>query len=118
MTRMLKSFIAFFWGLFARRDGRTAPAASIPQRWDRPRLDIIEWTGVGKGPPLSWSQCHPRTRAIFKAELVCANGHALSLRGHSIEDDGTVMPSVVCTVPGCDFHDFIRLDAWNGGRVA
>lgn len=31
---------------------------------------------------------------------------------HTIADDGTVSPSVVCPREGCSFHEFIRLDGW------
>lgn len=31
---------------------------------------------------------------------------------HSIASDGTVTPSVVCPVIGCDFHEYVRLEGW------
>jgi len=64
-----------------------------------------------------WKECHARARATFKAELTCSNGHAVSLRGHHIDEDGAVSPSVVCRAVGCDFHDWVRLDAWSAGEV-
>lgn len=46
----------------------------------------------------------------------CPNGHIGSLDAHRIAGDGTVSPSVVCQHPGCSFHEFIRLDGWEGGE--
>jgi hypothetical protein len=40
----------------------------------------------------------------------CPNGHIGSLDDHTIAADGTVAPSVVCQVDGCDFHEFIHLE--------
>lgn len=83
----------------------------------RPRISLREWTSDGAPPPMTWKACHPRTRATFKAEMTCASGHAVSLRGHSISADGVVSPSVVCLVDGCDFHDFVRLEGWTSGAI-
>jgi hypothetical protein len=80
-------------------------------------FDIAHWTGADRPPPMMWKDCHPRTRATFKAELTCSQGHAVSLRGHSIGADGLVSPSVVCLAPGCDFHDYVRLSGWSSGRL-
>jgi hypothetical protein len=33
-------------------------------------------------------------------------------RGHTIADDGTVMPSVVCPHQGCTWHVWVRLLDW------
>jgi hypothetical protein len=87
------------------------------QRWPRPTIILERWAGPDRPPPLTWKECNPRTRIIFKAELTCANGHGVSLRGHSIAPDGTVSPSVVCLERKCDFHDFVRLDGWSGGAL-
>jgi hypothetical protein len=54
----------------------------------------------------------------------CPNGHVCTLRhvhsgrGHTINDNGSVQPSVVCVYPvdgvnACTFHEFIRLDGWD-----
>jgi hypothetical protein len=32
---------------------------------------------------------------------------------HTITDDGTVNPSVVCDGPDCTFHEYIRLEEWS-----
>lgn len=31
---------------------------------------------------------------------------------HTIADDGTVNPSVVCPHTPCTFHEYVRLDGW------
>lgn len=92
---------------------RSPPAH--PGAWSRPVLELERWTGPDRPPPLMWKECHPRTRAIFKAELTCSNGHGVSLRGHSIAASGRVSPSVVCLASGCNFHDFVRLEDWSAG---
>jgi hypothetical protein len=63
-------------------------------------VQLRRWTAPDRPPPLMWKDCHPRTRATFKAELTCSKGHGVSLRGHSIAADGRVSPSVVCRAPG------------------
>lgn len=87
------------------------------QRWTRPVLDLTQWAGPDRPPPLRWKDCNPRTRATFKAEMTCSRGHAVSLRGHSIAADGLVSPSVVCLAPECDFHDYVRLTGWSAGPL-
>ncbi len=94
-----------------------APTRAPELRWTRPVIEFTEWKNSGNPPAMMWKQCHPRTRPIFKAEITCANGHAVSLRGHSIHANGVVSPSVVCRAPRCDFHDFVRLDAWSAGEL-
>ena len=51
-----------------------------------------------------------REQALVK----CAHGHvtSLSLRVHRVAADGTVSPSYVCTIGGCTWHVFVRLDGW------
>ena len=85
--------------------------------WTRPRLDIPRYSGAGDIPPLHWKACHPATINRFKAEFACPNGHGLTLKGHSIESDGTVHPSVVCPTSSCEFHDFVRLSRWDAGDI-
>lgn len=65
-----------------------------------------------------WLPCHPRTRAQFKAEMICASNHRLVLTGHRIAADGGVYPSVVCQAPGCGYHEYVRLLGWDGGDLA
>lgn len=83
----------------------------------RPVVQLKHWTGPDRPPPLMWKHCHPRTRATFKAELTCSNGHGVSLRKHSIAGDGRVSPSVVCLAASCSFHDFVRLEGWATGAL-
>jgi hypothetical protein len=68
-------------------------------------------------PPMHWAPCHPSTVKRFKASMTCPNGHGLTLRGHAIDKNGNVSPSVVCPVRGCSFHEFVRLDRWSFGAV-
>ncbi len=49
-----------------------------------------------------------------KAILECPKcGKSASLDHHEISQDGSVLPSVVCTEEGCDFHEFIKLKNWH-----
>lgn len=64
--------------------------------------------------PLSWkglkpASTHKRTRA---ATVTCPDGHTFTLLDHTIADDGTVSPSVVCPYMGCIFHEFAKLEGW------
>jgi len=45
--------------------------------------------------------------------LTCPNGHSDVLDDHTIADDGTVTPSVVCPYDGCDWHVHVRLEGWS-----
>lgn len=36
---------------------------------------------------------------------------------HTIEENGDVNASVICGREGCDFHEFIHLLDWHGGRI-
>lgn len=69
-------------------------------------------------PPLNWIACHPSTRHVFKATMACPYGHVLTLRIHTIAKDGTVSPSVICSAPGCSFHEYVRLIGWTFGEVS
>lgn len=113
--KLVSLIVNFLRHLFGFADRPPAPAAEA--RWIRPVVELAEWKSAGNPPPMTWKQCHPRTRATFKAELTCSNGHSISLRGHSIHANGMVSPSVVCRAPGCDFHDYVRLDAWSAGEL-
>ena len=80
-------------------------------------IQLERWVGVGNPAAMMWKDCHPRTRAVFKAELTCPNGHGVSLRNHSIGADGRVAPSVVCHGQGCEFHAFMQLRDRSAGAV-
>jgi hypothetical protein len=47
--------------------------------------------------------------------MACPSGHTLTLREHSIDEDGIVMPSVVCPNYKCRFHSYVRLVGWTFG---
>lgn len=42
----------------------------------------------------------------------CTCMNAPLLNAHSIAEDGTVSPSVVCTTNLCGFHEFVKLEGW------
>ena len=56
-----------------------------------------------------------RTSDGLTATFTCPNGHMGSLSDHEILSDGSVHPSVLCTVDGCTFHEFIKLEGWQPG---
>jgi hypothetical protein len=113
MLRWLKSLLSRFFG------EKSPPPAREPSsgRWARPRLDVPRHAGASEAPPMHWKPCHPATVKRFKVEFACPNGHGIVLKGHSIDADGTVHPSVVCPAPACGFHDFVRLARWDAGAV-
>lgn len=39
-------------------------------------------------------------------------GTILSIRAHTIKDDGHVEPSLVCPMDDCNFHDYVELVGW------
>lgn len=108
--------LARLWKWLRRHpEADTAPARAAFPSTTRTARDVVHSDEQTIHP--SWKSCHPRTRKRFKAEMVCGNGHRLVLSGHSVDADGTVAPSVVCRVPECDFHDFVRLLDWQGGKL-
>jgi len=46
--------------------------------------------------------------------LQCPAGHSCHLP-HAVDAAGAVTPSAVCPVPGCTFHEFLRLLDWDLG---
>jgi hypothetical protein len=42
----------------------------------------------------------------------CPGCGQIATLDHDVADDGTVTPSLVCPVEGCNFHEFVRLDGW------
>lgn len=68
--------------------------------------------------PLTWKPFTIyESGEIGGALLTCSRGHTCSLtidkeHAHTIAADGTVSPSVVCPIEGCDFHEFVRLIGW------
>lgn len=69
-------------------------------------------------PPLYWTPCHPSTMRRYKATMACPEGHTFTLNGHSVSEDGTLEPSVVCPVVACKFHAYVRLENWGFGSMA
>jgi hypothetical protein len=68
-------------------------------------------------PPMHWAPCHPSSVKRFKASMTCPNGHSLTLKSHTVTVQGEVMPSVVCPVHTCTFHDWVRLTDWTFGSL-
>lgn len=77
-------------------------ANSYPEgKWDN------RWSGV----PGTWRGGKtPKGRTALFCCPKC--GKPASLSGHTIMEDGTVNPSVVCPTEGCAFHEFIQLEGW------
>lgn len=95
----------------------TQAAALPPTLRHRPRniLALARWEADGESAPaLHWVPCHAATAARFKATIVCDRGHASTLKQHAVDEQGAVWPSVVCSVPGCEFHRYVQLDDWTG----
>ncbi|MCW2082439.1 UNVERIFIED_ORG: hypothetical protein M2193_004614 [Bradyrhizobium japonicum] len=111
MPRWLRSLLS---RMLPRKNPVHQPTSRL---WTRPRLDVPRYAGAGEVPPMHWRSCHPATVRRFKAEFSCPNGHGIVLKGHSIDADGTVHPSVVCPSRSCGFHDFVRLARWDAGPV-
>lgn len=44
-------------------------------------------------------------------------GAEAGLHDHTIADDGTVEPSVICPHPGCSFHEMVKLDGWQEHKL-
>ena len=66
----------------------------------------------GDETPLTW-RLLPRAQGN-SATAVCAGGHTVTLAGHQIALDGTVTPSVLCSAPGCGWHEYVQLIGWVG----
>lgn len=70
-------------------------------------------------PPMTWGP--PSCTTVGTpwehdlALVTCARQHTcrITARVHSIAPDGTLRPSYVCPVTGCDFHAFVRLEGWS-----
>ena len=81
------------------------------------------WDGRGDSKPLTWDYAKRlRRKAPYDLDMAmttCANGHTLRMASdvHTIASDGTVTPSVVCTVTGCSSHVMVRLVGWDPDHV-
>jgi len=126
MPRWLRAIVRFFVGPAQKTDASTRPAspASPPtaatrraHRPNYPLRSLARHYGDGKPPRLQWKPSHPSTIARFKAEVTCSQGHGITLRDHTIEADGRVVPSIVCKQPRCSYHEVVRLEGWDAGRI-
>lgn len=99
-----------------RQRGRATTPTHVARR-SFPTIALRQHLGDGRPPELHWKASHPSTIRRFKAEVTCSIGHSITLRDHSVEADGRVIPSIVCKQPGCDFHEIVRLEGWASGRI-
>lgn len=68
-----------------------------------------DWDG---DVPLTWRNYIYEGKILeCSPVIVDLNCHYLSIHKHTIMDDGTVNPSVVC--PVCGWHEIIKLEGWN-----
>lgn len=67
-----------------------------------------------RGDKRIWWVGAKETRHIFKAIINCPECTTdISIRSeHTINNTGHVHPSLVC--PVCDFHEFVKLEDWEG----
>jgi hypothetical protein len=119
---MLSRIKALLDNLFGPRRPSSLPP--VPRRSSQqstyrlyPSRTLEQYVGEGSPPPLRWKASHPSTIRRFKAEVTCSRGHGITLRDHTIEADGQVLPSIVCKRAGCTFHEVVRLEGWSAGRI-
>lgn len=63
--------------------------------------------------PLTWRNYKYQGKTLECSPIIVdPNGHYLSIHDHTILSDGTVLPSVVCPVKGCNFHEYIKLEGF------
>lgn len=112
---MIKQLFLRLLSVFGLAPKKPEPASQVRRTYAR--IGIPGYGGDGPPPPGHWKSCHPSTRRRFKAELTCSASHAISLKNHSVAANGEVNPSVVCLSPGCQFHEYVRLEGWSDGPV-
>lgn len=126
MPRWLRAIIRFLGGPAREANASapprsiTTPSATAARREYQPRYplrSLARHHGDGRPPRLQWKPSHPSTIARFKAEVTCSQGHGITLRDHTIEADGRVVPSIVCKQPRCSYHEVVRLEGWDAGRI-
>ncbi len=61
--------------------------------------------------PLEWRPV-TRSNGPLTATVTCSNNHDGLIGEHDIAGDGTVTPSVECTVDECGWHEHIKLEGW------
>lgn len=63
--------------------------------------------------PGTWKGLQTDSRR--SASFTCPECQQIAyLLNHRIGDDGKISPSVVCPTVGCGFHEFIKLEGWDG----
>lgn len=98
--------------VLTRVDESPIPSGS----WMRARLRQVR-VGVSEArrpddPPYVVPTWDPAKAEHVTAVVACPTCDALfTLQNHTIADDGTVRPSVVCP-RRCGYHEFVRLEGW------
>jgi len=67
-------------------------------------------------PPATWDYLNPWAGGPRDlAMITCPNGHMTRMTAsvHSVDHEGHVSPSYVCTATGCTFHEYVVLEGWN-----
>ena len=96
--------------VFARADQR------VPDNGRPPTAHTWDYaTRLSKEGGTAWACQSGQDLAL----CTCSRGHTTRLTGrvHTVAADGTVTPSYVCPVEGCDFHQYVRLDGWDPHHV-
>jgi len=78
-------------------------------------LDIPNTDLRWDGPPGHWFPVHRSIPDKWTAIIICPTcERPFEIPQHTIADDGTVAPSVVCGYQreGCSFHEYVRLIDW------
>lgn len=47
----------------------------------------------------------------------CGGGNIGDNAPHGVRENGEVYQSMICGHPGCDFHDFVKLEGWAHGEI-
>jgi hypothetical protein len=65
-------------------------------------------------PARWWRPVQPSGTWVSISCPTCGQGLSIkrASAGHDVDVDGKVTPSVVCTHPGCTFHDMVVLEGW------
>lgn len=76
-------------------------------------MNVPQQKSLNQNPPYWYKMDGGEKHTVVV--FVCAKGHHSRLRDglHGIGQGGTVVPSVVCTEPGCGFHENISLSDWD-----
>ena len=64
--------------------------------------------------PGTWKLYFQGPKKVLTAHFTCPScSRTLSLKGHKIKDDGTVIPVVTCPYTDCKFLDNLTLINWD-----